>query len=161
MQPYQSRFTDQEWSLLVGLPESVLSAASAAETDTPRRTQAENEAGLEAISDGRVLGNKLVETIASVLIERLGADPELGEEPAVAIVPDDPWAYANETIARARAARALLTAKVGKGDVGAYCHWLVTVAERVIATANSGVGTERVTPAEFNFVHRLNVALED
>lgn len=161
MEKYQSHFTDQEWSLLVGLPESVLSAASAVEADSPKRTQAENEAGLEAISDGRVLGNELVETIAAVLIERLGADPERGEEPIIAIVPDDPWAYANETIARARAARALLTSKVSKGDVGAYCHWLVTVAERVIAATNSGVGTERVTPAEFNFVHRLNVALED
>ena len=161
MEKYQSSFTDQEWSLLVGLPSSVLSAASAVQADSPRRTLAENEAGLEAISDGRVLGNRLVETIASVLLQRLGADPHLGEEPTVAVVPDDPWAYANETIARARAARALLISKASRGDTGAYCHWLVTVAERVIAAANSGVGTERVTPVEHNFVHRLSVALED
>ncbi len=161
MNRFQAQFTDQEWSLLVGLPASVLAAASAVQADSPKRTQAENEAGLEAISDGRVAGNPFVEAIAAVVVERLGADPELGEEPIIAPVPDDPWEYANETIARAKAARALLVVKVNGGDAGAYCHWLVTVAERVIAAANSGIGTERVTAAEFNFVHRLSVAVDD
>ena len=46
-------FTDSEWGLLVGLPQAVLTAASAATPDSARKTRAENEAGLEKISEAR------------------------------------------------------------------------------------------------------------
>lgn len=46
-------FSDEEWGLLVGLPQSVLTAASAAESDGTRRTMAENAAGLETIAAAR------------------------------------------------------------------------------------------------------------
>jgi hypothetical protein len=63
---------DEQWSLLVGLPQSVMTAASSAERDSGRRTHAEGEAGLEAISDGRDSGNPLVEAIAIEVIDRHG-----------------------------------------------------------------------------------------
>ena len=49
-------FTDSEWGLLVGLPQAVLTAASAATHDSARKTRAENAAGPEKISDGARLG---------------------------------------------------------------------------------------------------------
>ena len=66
---------DEQWSLLVGLPQSVMTAASAAERDSGRRTHAEGEAGL---SDRRrpQSGNPLVEAIATELVDRLGGDPD-------------------------------------------------------------------------------------
>ena len=83
-------FTDAEWGLLVGLPQSVLTAASAAEHDGTRRTLAENAAGLEAISEGRESASPLVTAVAAELVSRVG-DPESGEE-LPAIEPADPAA---------------------------------------------------------------------
>ena len=68
-------FSDEEWGLLVGLPQSVLTAASAAEHDGTRRTLAENAAGLEAISAGRESASPLVAAVAGELVARVG-DPE-------------------------------------------------------------------------------------
>jgi hypothetical protein len=169
---YRTIFNDQEWSLLVGLPQSVLSAASVVETDSGRRTLAEGEAGLGTIADGRLSGNPLVEAIAAELVDRLGGDPELGEEPPVVVAPEDPQAYVAETLERARAAKALLASRaldgqaaVGEGDAGAYRHWLVTIAETVVEAVPSGgvlgFGGDQVTEAEQTFVHRLTVALDD
>jgi hypothetical protein len=172
MDDYQSNFNDHEWSLLVGLPQSVLSAASAVETDSGRRTLVEGEAGLGAIADGRLSGNPLVEAIAGELVDRLGGDPELGEEPPVVVAPSDPAHYVAETLERARAAKALLSSRasdassmVDEGDAGAYRHWLVTIAETVVEAAPTGgllgIGGDHVSEAEQTFVHRLTLALGD
>jgi len=154
---------DEQWSLLVGLPQSVMTAASAAERDTGRRTHAEGEAGLEAISDGRDSGSPLVETIANEVIDRLGGDPDLGEEPEVVPVPADPSQAIADCLSRATQARALLTSAVDEGDAGAYRHWLVTIAERVVEAAASGVlgFGEQVSESEQDFVRDLTVALND
>jgi hypothetical protein len=162
---YDTVFNDAEWSLLVGLPQSVLSAASAVDHNSAKRTQAEGEAGLEAIADGRQSGNPLVEAVATELVDRVGGDPELGEEPPVVVTPPDPAAYVTDTLSRAREATALLAAKAGVGDAGAYRHWLVTIAEQVVAAAPTGglfgIGGEQVSAAEGRFVHQLSEALRD
>ena len=167
---YETVFSDEEWSLLVGLPQSVLSAASVVERNSMRRTMAEGEAGLDAIADGRQSGNALVEAVASELVFRVGGDPELGEEPPVVVVPHDSDTYVSETLSRARQATDLIAAKVGssvltEGDAGAYRHWLVTIAEQVVEAAPSGgvlgIGGDQVSPAEGQFVHQLVTALGD
>jgi hypothetical protein len=154
---------DEQWSLLVGLPQSVMTAASAAERDSGRRTHTEGEAGLEAISDGRDSGNPLVEAIATEVIDRLGGDPDLGEEPEVVPVPADPSGAIADCLSRAGQARALLASAVDEGDAGAYRHWLVTIAERVVEAAASGVlgFGEQVSESEQDFVRNLTVALND
>jgi hypothetical protein len=154
---------DEQWSLLVGLPQSVMTAASAAQRDSGRRTHAEGEAGLEAIADGRDSGNPLVEAIATEIIDRVGGDPDLGEEPEVVAVPADPSRAAAECLRRAREARELLAATVDDGDAGAYRHWLVTIAERVVEAAASGVlgFGEQVSESEQLFLRNLTVALND
>jgi hypothetical protein len=154
---------DEQWSLLVGLPQSVMTAASSAERDSGRRTHAEGEAGLEAISDGRDSGNPLVEAIANEVIDRLGGDPDLGEEPEVVPVPADPSVAIADCLSRASQARALLASAVDEGDAGAYRHWLVTIAERVVEAAASGVlgFGEQVSESEQDFVRNLTVALND
>src|SRR3954465_9554730 len=81
-------FSDEEWGLLVGLPQSVLAAAAAAESDGTRRTMAENAAGLEPIAAGRESASPLVAAVAGEVVSRVG-DPEAGEELPV-ITPDDP-----------------------------------------------------------------------
>ena len=156
-------FTDEEWGLLVGLPHAVLTAASAAENDSTRRTMAEGAAGQEAISLGRESASTLVAAIANELLSRVG-DPEAGEELPV-IEPEQPVLLIEDTLERAQAASTLLTQRVDEGEAGAYRHWLVSIAEDVVTAAPSGgmlgLGGEQVTESERTFRDQLSAALVD
>lgn len=156
-------FSDQEWGLLVGLPQAVAVAASAAEADSRRATIAESEAGLDAIAAGRESGIPLVQNIAEELVARVG-DPEEGEQAPVIDLPDREAAV-TDVLDRARAAAALLAEKADEGEAGAYKHWLVTIAEHVVMAASSGgvlgVGGDLVSESEQRFVDRLSRTLND
>jgi hypothetical protein len=160
---YQSSFSDAEWGLLVGLPQSVLTAASAAQPDGSRRTAAEGEAGFTAISEGRFAGNPLVAEIATELVSRLG-DPEQGEEAPV-IEPVDPEGMIADTLRRAEEAHVLLGVRVDDGDAGAYRHWLVEIADQVVTAAQTGgllgLGGEEITESERLFRDELAAVLND
>ena len=153
-------FSDAEWGLLVGLPQAVLTAASAAQHDGTRRTLAEGAAGLEAIAEARSSASPLVAAVATELVSRVG-DPDAGEE-LPAIAPADPAAYGADVLSRAREAAALLA---GKPDAGAYKHWLVTIAEQVVTAAPTGgvlgLGGDVVTDAERRFRDELATVLND
>jgi hypothetical protein len=159
----QFGFTDAEWGLISGLPQSVLTAASAAESDGARRTRAEAAAGLDTISDGRESPSPLVAAVAAEIVARVG-DPEHGEELAVP-APPDPQAYAADVLARAGEAAALLTARVSEGEAGAYKHWLVEIAEDVVTASSTGgvfgLGGETVTEPERTFRDELSRVLAD
>ncbi|MEV0724506.1 hypothetical protein AB0I37_17220 [Micromonospora purpureochromogenes] len=156
-------FSDEEWGLLVGLPQAVLTAASAAEHDGGRRTRAENAAGLETISAGRESANPLVAAVAGEIVSRVG-DPEAGEELPV-IEPADPQALIDDVLARAGQASALLAARVDEGEAGAYKHWLVEIAEQVVGAAATGgllgLGGDQVSDSERRFRDRLSHVLND
>jgi hypothetical protein len=158
-----TEFSDEEWGLLVGLPQSVALAASAAEPDGSRRTHAEGEAGMEAISAGREDASPLVARVAGELISVVG-DPEAGEEPVVLDVPD-PQVLIADVLQRARQAADLLAGRSDDGDAGAYKNWLVTIAEQVVHAARSGgvlgIGGEEVSEAERQFVDELASILRD
>ena len=156
-------FTDGEWGLLVGLPQSVLTAASAAAPDGNRKTRAENAAGLDKISDGRGSASPLVAAVANELVTRVG-DPELGEELPV-IEPSDPIGYAGDVLDRAAKAAELLNGRASDGDAGAYKHWLVEIAETVVGAASTGgvfgFGGDQVTETERRFRDELSKVLTD
>ncbi|WP_250036871.1 hypothetical protein [Paractinoplanes maris] len=156
-------FTDAEWGLLVGLPQSVLTAASAATPDSTRKTRAETAAGLDVISDARASASPMVAAVAGAILDRAG-DPELGEEPPV-IEPSDPIAYAEDVLGRAAEANALLVTKAEQADAETYKHWLVEIAESVVGAASSGgmlgLGGETVTDSERAFRDDLAKALSD
>jgi hypothetical protein len=156
-------FTDAEWGLLVGLPQSVVTAASAATSDSARKTRAESAAGLEVISDGRGSASPLVAAVAKEIVTEVG-DPDLGEEPPV-IEPGDPIGYAQDVLGRAAEANALLVAKAEQADAETYKHWLVEIAESVVGAASSGgvlgIGGETVTDSEREFRDDLAKALAD
>ncbi|MFF5053173.1 hypothetical protein ACFY1S_08315 [Micromonospora sp. NPDC000663] len=156
-------FSDGEWGLLVGLPQSVLTAASAAESDGTRRTMAETAAGLETIAAGRESASPLVAAVAGEIVTRVG-DPETGAELPV-IEPAEPRAYIDDVLLRAGEAAALLAARVDEGEAGAYKHWLVTIAEQVVGAASSGgllgIGGETVSDSERRFRDRLAHVLTD
>lgn len=156
-------FSDKEWGLLVGLPQAVLMAASAAEHDGSRRTMAENAAGLDAIAAGRGSGSPLVEAVATELVARVG-DPERGDEVPV-IEPSDPAAYGTDVLQRAGEAATLLARRVDEGEAGAYKHWLVSIAEQVVSAAATGgvlgFGGELITEAERRFRDELARVLND
>ncbi|MEU8420587.1 hypothetical protein AB0C15_06905 [Micromonospora sp. NPDC048835] len=156
-------FSDGEWGLLVGLPQSVLTAASAAESDGTRRTMAENAAGLETIAAGRESASPLVNAVAGEIVSQV-ADPDTGEELPV-IAPADPGAYIDDVLLRAGEANALLAARVDEGEAGAYKHWLVKIAEQVVGAASSGgllgIGGESVSDSERRFRDRLAHVLID
>jgi hypothetical protein len=156
-------FTDAEWGLLVGLPQSVLTAASAATPDSARKTRAEHEAGLAVISEGRTSPSRLAAAVAAEIVTEVG-DPELGEEAPV-IEPGDPAAYAQDVLDRAAEANALLLAKAEQADAETYKHWLVEIADTVVGAASTGgvlgIGGETVTDAERAFRDGLAKALAD
>ena len=156
-------FTDAEWGLLVGLPQSVLTAASAATPDSARKTRAETAAGLDVVSDARASASPLVAAAASAAVSEAG-DPELGEEPPV-IEPADPIGYVEDVLLRAAEANALLAAKAEQADAETYKHWLVEIAESVVGAAVTGgvlgVGGESVTETERAFRDDLAKALAD
>lgn len=146
-------FSDEEWGLLVGLPLSVLTAASAAESDSNRRTRAESAAGLDTIAAGRESANRLIAAVATELVSRLG-DPELGEELPL-IEPADPQAMMADVLDRARRAVILLDNTVDRGTAGAYRHWLLEIADEVVHAAPTGgvlgLGGDLVSDAERRF----------
>lgn len=156
-------FSDEEWGLLVGLPQAVLTAASAAETDSGRRTRAENAAGLDAIGGGRESASPLVNAVAVEVVNRVG-EPEFGEELPV-IEPADPQALIADALDRAAQAARLLADRVDEGEAGAYKHWLIGIAEQVVGAASTGgvlgIGGETVTESERRFRDRLAHVLND
>jgi hypothetical protein len=156
-------FTDSEWGLLVGLPQSVLTAASAATPDGTRKTRAENEAGRTEIADARASASPLVAAIAAAAVAQAG-DPELGEDPPV-IEPSDPIGYAEDVLERAAEVTALLVAKAEESDAETYKHWLVEIADTVVGAASTGgvlgIGAETVTDSERDFRDQLAKALAD
>jgi hypothetical protein len=158
----EPKYSDEEWGLLVGLPQSVIVAAASAESDGARRTQAEWHAGLTALADGRDSSSPLVRQVATELVERLG-DPEEGEEPPAIEFPD-PEAGIADVLDRAAQAGSLLADTAADADAEAYRYWLVTIAEEVIAAAKSGdilgIGGERVSEPERRFRDSLAAALE-
>jgi hypothetical protein len=154
-------FTDAEWGLLVGLPQSVLTAASSATPDSSRKTRAETAAGLDVIADARVSASPLVAAVAGAIVTEV-ADPDLGEEPPV-IEPGDPIGYAEDVLGRAAEANALLSVKAQPADAETYKHWLVEIAESVVGAASTGgmlgIGSETVTENERDFRDGLAQAL--
>ncbi|WP_213450488.1 hypothetical protein [Rhizomonospora bruguierae] len=164
----RSGYTDQEWGLLVGLPQSVVAAASAVEADGVRRTAAESNAGLETIADGRDSGSPLVEAVATAIVGELGDPDDLlpggqGVEELPPIRPADPDGLVRDVLDRAREASRLLAEKAEPEEAAAYRHWLVGVAEAVAEAAATGgllgLGGEQVSPSEQRFVADLSTTL--
>lgn len=160
------KYTDEEWGLLVGLPQSVLIAASQAEQDGGRRTREEWTAGMTAIADGRGSASDLVRRVATEVVARQGGIEEDlvgGQEPPIIEFPD-PKAGIADVIDRARAAHELLAAKTEAADAESYRFWLITLADQVVSAAKSGdvlgFGGELVTPAERAFRDELAAVLE-
>jgi len=159
----QRVYSDEEWGLLVGLPESIMMAAIFAEDDGPGRTATESGVGLDAIAAGRDSGSALVRDVALELVTRLG-DPETGDLPPV-LETGDREVNPRDVLARARSASDLLTAKAGPGEAAAYRHWLVGIADQVVNAAKSGgflgIGGTWVSESERRFVDELSTVLND
>jgi hypothetical protein len=150
-------FTDAEWGLLVGYPQSVLTAASAASPDSTRKTRAEGAAGLDVIADARASASPLVAAVATEIAQRV-ADPDLGEEAPV-IEPGDPGGYALDVLSRVGEVNAVLAAKAQPADAETYKHWLVEIAESVVGAVSTG--GVAVTDNERAFRDDLAKALSD
>ena len=159
----QRVYSDEEWGLLVGLPESVMMAAIFAENDSVNRTADESGAGLDAIAAGRDSGSTLVRDVALELVTRLG-DPETGDLPPVLEI-GSRQVDVNDVLTRARAATDVLAAKAGPGEAAAYRHWLVGIADQVVNAAKSGgflgIGGSWVSDSERHFVEELSTVLND
>lgn len=154
-------FTDAEWGLLVGLPQSVLTAASVVTQDSARKTRAETAAGLDEIADARTSASPLVTAVAAAVLDQTG-DPDRGEV-LPAIEPADPAGYARDVLERAAQAAALLAGKTAEADAETYKHWLVEIAESVVGAASTGgvlgIGGDTVTEDERTFRDELATAL--
>jgi len=159
----QRAYSDEEWGLLVGLPQSVMMAAMVAENDSGNRTADESGAGLDAIAAGQDSGSTLVRDVAVELVSRIG-DPDTGDLPPVLDV-GTREVDLGEVLDRARTASDLLTAKAGPGEAAAYRHWLVGIADRVVNAAKSGgflgIGGSWVSESEQKFVDELSTVLND
>ena len=120
-------FSDAEWGLLVGLPQSVLTAASAADPDSARKTRAENAAGLDTIAAGRESASPLVAAVAGELVPGSAT-----RSAARSCRPSSrPTRWLRRRRRSAGPARRPRCWPAGReGDAGAYKHWLVEIAER-------------------------------
>ncbi len=159
----QRVYSDDEWGLLVGLPQSVMLAAVNASNDSANRTADETSAGLDAIAAGRDSGSTLVRDVALELVHQLG-DPETGELPPTLDI-GSREVDLGDVLTRARAATDVLAAKAGPGEAAAYRHWLVGIADQVVNAAKSGgflgIGGSWVTESERRFVDELSTTLND
>jgi hypothetical protein len=160
----QATYTDQEWGLLIGLPQAVLIATSSMESDGANRTLSEISAGVSAIAAGRTVGSPLVRDVSTELVALLG-DPQESDDVDRAPVEMPDRADADEVVARARVVADLLADKSGPGDAAAYKHWLVTIADQVANAAKSGsflgIGGEWVSDSERHFLDQLRAVLDD
>lgn len=159
----QTAYSDQDWGLLVGLPQAVVVAASSVERDGTHGTLVESEAGARAIAAGRESASELVRTVAAEVVDRIG-DPAEGGVQELPTLPD-PAAGVADVLSRAAAAVELLGRTVDQGEAEAYRHWLVSIADEVAGAAVSGgflgLGGERVTEAERHFIDELRAVLKD
>jgi hypothetical protein len=159
----QRAYSDEEWGLLVGLPQSVMMAAIVAESDNTNRTADESGAGLDAIAAGRDSGSTLVRDVALELFTQLG-DPETGDLPPTIDLGSRRVDVA-DVLKRARSATDVLAAKAGPGEAAAYRHWLVGIADQVVNAAKSGgflgIGGSWVSESERRFVEELSTVLND
>ena len=158
----EPKYSDEEWGLLVGLPQSVVVAASQAQPDGTRRTLAEWTAGMTAIADGRDSVSDLVKRVATEVVAQQG-DISDGEDPPIIQFPDRDAGIA-EVVSRAGTVHALLAEKADDADAEAYRFWVVTIAEQVVGAAKSGdilgLGGELVSEPERLFRDTLAAALE-
>lgn len=158
----EPKYSDEEWGLLVGLPQSVVVAASQAQPDGTRRTLAEWTAGMTAVADGRDSVSDLVKRVAIEVVAQQG-DISDGEDPPIIQFPDRDAGIA-EVVTRAGTVHALLAEKADDADAEAYRFWVVTIAEQVVGAAKSGdilgLGGEQVSEPERLFRDSLAAALE-
>jgi hypothetical protein len=158
----QPKYSDEEWGLLVGLPQSVVVAASQAERDSARRTQAEWTAGMTAIGDGRDSASPLVREVATEAVSRLGGVEDDEDPPVIQF--SDREAGIADVVRRAAEAHALLAGKADHADAEAYRFWVVTIADQVVGAAKSGdilgIGGELVSENERTFRDSLAASLE-
>ena len=157
------QFTPEEWNLLLALPrETAIAAAIADPGGRVGATKAIVAAFKELVAgEAEYPGNAL---IAALLVElRTGTQgPEdRGEE--LEIDEAEHGRRLAEALAHARAANALLAAKVEPPQADEYRRWVVGIARTAVGAAKSGgflgLGGERVTEEEAGFIADLRAAL--
>jgi hypothetical protein len=151
-------FTPDEWSRLVQLPRWVVAAASAAQRDTPHRTNVEIEAGLLASAHGRDTGNAFVAEVSEELLHVFDNRSTVN-----AIGFTDVEAGIAAVLDQSATAMRLLSAKATPADAAAYRAWLLSITDIVIKAARTGdfmgFGGVLVTESEHAFRDRLATAL--
>ena len=140
------------------LPRWVVAAASAAQRDTPHRTNVEIEAGLLASAHGRDSGNAFVAEVSEELLHVFDNRSTVN-----AIVFDNVEAGISAVLDQSSTAIGLLTAKAAPTDSAAYRAWLLAITDVVIKAARTGdfmgFGGVLVTESEHRFRERLAAAL--
>jgi hypothetical protein len=152
-------FTNDEWELLVQLPRWVVAAASAAQHDTPYRTNIEMEAGYIAAAKGRQIDDAFVADLANETMRLFDARGTVRaiefRDRATAIV---------SVLERVRTANQVIKDKADVSSAMAYRRWLLAITDVVISAARTGgflgFGGELVTTAELAFRDRLVLALQ-
>ncbi|MGA8114657.1 MAG: hypothetical protein WCA46_13410 [Actinocatenispora sp.] len=152
-----TEYSEEEWELLLELPEAVVIAATSAEADSMRRTVDEGLAGRHAIDAGRHSDSPLVRRIAT----ELRAANSDGPRPAAVEFNDRAEGLA-DVLAASREAAAVLK-KAAPADATAYRQWLTAIAEQVCGAAKSGgflgLGGTQVSESEQRFLADLAAGL--
>ncbi|MBA3489931.1 MAG: hypothetical protein H0T78_10420 [Longispora sp.] len=155
------RYNREEWDLLVGLPRSVVIAATSVESDGQRRTVREGIAGHESIQAGKKDESPLIRAICEDLVLD-DLDPDR-DDILVAEEFNDLEAGLTDVLNQARQASQVLAAKARPEDATAYRVWLSKIAANVADAARSGsfvnLGGERVSASEQQFIKHLDDAL--
>lgn len=155
----RERFTADEWSFLVELPEGVVIAASVAEPDAGDEQVREIVAGIQRIEAPPPAGQTpLVGAVLASRTTRLEMLAQIPDPSAAAGVVD-------RVLADVRRAMKLLASRdIDEADQRGYRALLqsaaTSAAEAVAHGGFLGIGGEAVTPREEAFLNRLNRLLD-
>lgn len=156
-------FSPEEWDLLVALPREAAIAAAIADADDPLdATKAIVAAFKELVAGGREYPDNPL--ILDVLLDlRTGEDGPEDQGETIAVDPERRDRQLAEALDHARRANDFLTAKASEPEANDYRTWVQAIGREAVRAATSGgflgIGAERVTATEAEFMSQLRAAL--
>jgi hypothetical protein len=159
----RSDFTPEEWALLVALPREAAIAAAVADADDPLDATKAIVAAFKELVAGAASYPKNA-LIADVLLElRTGKEGPEDQSETIEVDAERRERQLAEAIDRGRQASELLRAKAAPAEAEEYRRWILAIGHEAVRAATSGgflgLGAERVTETEAEFMGQLRAAL--
>jgi hypothetical protein len=156
-------FTSEEWALLVALPREAAIAAAVADADDPLdATKAIVAAFKELVAGAATYPDNAL--IADVLLElRTGQEGPEDQSETIEVDAAQRDRQLAGALDHARRANETLRATADPDEADEYRTWILAIGREAVRAATSGgflgIGAERVTETEAEFMGKLRAAL--